>query len=667
MYAQEKNEIIQQRIEFIAEQMQAEEVDLTNILEVLMFYQEHPLNLNNASIEELQELSLLSELQIRELLLHRSVFGKLITIYELQSIPSWDLETIRLLGPFVTVLDRLENVHVSWREALKQGNYQIYLRSQFNPEKKQGYIQSMDTSKAGYIGDPFQLYTRLRYTYRTNISIGITGEKDAGEKWSANEQTKGFDFYSAHAFFKGGKYLRGFVLGDYQLQIGQGVAFWSGFGFGKTADPTFIKKTAVPIKPYTSVDENRFMRGAAIDLGWKSFGLTVFSSRKKMDATIGQDTLGNMGTFSSVAMAGLHRTESELAKRDQLTESIIGANLRINRGACRIGGTYVFQGYDKEWIPSTQPYSLYAFSGKNLINYGLDYSYSFKNALFFGELAQNSITKGSGQLHGVLLSLDARTSLSILYRNYSKNYQGLYRVAFGESAAVENESGCFSGLKLKIANGWFLTAYTDIFSSKWLKYQVDAPSQGKEYLTQLTYKPTKQLEVYLRYRYQNKEKNRSDDQILTSLEDQIQQNIRLHLVYQVSDGIQVKSRVELVQLNSESIQKQQGWLLSQDVLVKPKSSPIDLSLRYVLFDTDSYSTRIYAYENNALFVYSVPAYYYTGSRCYALIRYSFWKRCSLWMRYGTTVYVNRSSIGSGLEEIKGDRKSDITLQFRIEL
>lgn len=665
MRGQERNDVIQQRIEFIAEQMQAEEIDLTNLLEVLAMYMEQPLNLNVASSDNLQELGLLTEIQIQELILHRAAFGKLISIYELQSLSSWDMETIRLVLPFVTVLDRLDNVHVTWKEALKQGNFDVFLRSQFSPEKKQGYISVNDTMASSYLGDPFQVYSRFRYTYRTNVSIGLTGEKDAGEKWSATNEVKGFDFYSAHVFFKGGKYLRSFALGDYQVQIGQGVAFWSGFGFGKTADPTFIKKSAIPIRPYTSVDENRFMRGAALDLGWKALGITIFGSRKKMDATISQDTMMNQEMFSSVSMAGLHRTSNELAKRDQVTESIAGASFRITKAALKIGGTAVYQGYDKVIQPSTQLYNLFAFAGKSSLNIGGDYSYGYRNLMLFGEVAHTVNTTGFGQLHGLLVCLDARTSLSIVMRKYDPTYQGAYRAGFGESAATENEQGCYSGIKYRLTSFLSLSGYADFFSSKWLKYQVDAPSSGGEYLTQLTYKPSKQLEVYTRYRYQFKEKNSNEELVITTLETQVQQNFRINLVYQVTEAVQLKCRVEMVEINRKSIPKEQGWLFSHDFIFKPKSSPIDLSLRYVLFDTDSYATRIYAYENNAQYVYSIPAYYYTGSRCYALIRYNFLKRCSLWFRYGTTVYANRTSIGTGLDEIKGDRKSDLTMQLRI--
>jgi hypothetical protein len=115
------------------------------------------------------------------------------------------------------------------------------------------------------------------------------------------------------------------------------------------------------------------------------------------------------------------------------------------------------------------------------------------------------------------------------------------------------------------------------------------------------------------------------------------------------------------------MEDEQGMIFTQDLIYKPKSSPIDLSLRYALFDTDSYDTRIYSFESNALYVFSVPAYYYRGSRAYVLLRYTFLRKCDLWARYAINIYEGRNSTGSGAEEIKGNTRTELTLQLRITL
>ena len=674
VFSQEKNEIIQQRIEFISEQLEDEEIDLTNVTEALNYYYDHPLNLNAASQEDLEELGLLTEIQISDLILHRKLFGKFISIYELQSLAYWDLQTIQLVLPFVKVDDRLDQLHFSLKDAIKEGNFELFLRFQTTPEKKAGYEDVADsvqaTSNQYYYGDPNRYYTRFRYSYRNNISIGVTGEKDAGEEFFTGSNKNGFDFYSFHAFYKGGKYLRSVALGDYQLQIGQGLNLWSGYAFGKTADIATVKRTPAALRPYTSVDESRFLRGAAIEAGIGPVSLTVFGSAKQLDGAPVMDTLFTETEFiSSINLSGLHRTNSEIARKNTLTEYIGGANVRYRSRGLQLGLAGVYQGYDKEVNRDLQPYNMYDFRGKERLSVSGDYSFVLKNFNFFGEAAMTVDNKALAQIHGVVFSADPRVTLSLVYRDYDTAYQTFYNAGFSEGSNTQNERGIYIGSKVKLNSAWSLTSYVDLFRFPWMRYQVDAPSAGHEIMIQPSYKPNKQLEIYGRYRQQLRQRNsrNSEDYAVTPIEDVVQNNYRINVSYAVSEAFTIKSRIEYVTINRPSNDPEEGLIFTQDVLWKPKNFPVDLSLRYALFDTDSYDTRIYTYESNALFVFAVPAYYYTGSRAYAMVRYSFLKRFDLWVRYGTFIYNNRDSIGSGAEEIKGSKRSDITVQLRIKL
>lgn len=671
--AQQKDEIIQQRIEFISEQLESENVDLTNVLEILTYRYERPLNLNSASKEDLQEINLLTDVQINDLLLHRELFGKFISIYELQSLKYWDMNTIRLVLPFVKVDDKLDQLHVGLKEAVKNGKFEAFLRYQRIPEFKSGYEDVPDSilesSNSYYRGNADRYYTRLRFSYRTNLSLGVTAEKDPGEEFFQGSQKNGFDFYSAHAFYKGGKYLRSVALGDYQVQIGQGLNFWSGYAFGKTADVTNVKRTAVPLRPYTSVDETRFLRGAAAEIGLGKFSLVAFGSYKGVDASVVVDTLLEEQEFvSSINLTGLHRTNSELERKNALNEMIGGANVRYDSRNLHFGVASVYQGYDNPYNKESVPYNQFDFRGKENISTSFDYSWVIRNFNFFGEVAHASYDNGFAQLHGVLFSLDRRASMSVIFRDYQRNYQTFYNNGFSEGSRTQNERGIYTALKFAISRKWTLNTYADVFSFPWLKYLVDAPSEGHELFIQPTYKPSRSLEIYARYREQKRQKNsRFSDGSVTPIEDVIQRNYRLNFSYQVAEGVRLKTRVEYVTVDRESVGSESGMIFTQDLIYRPKSSPLDLSLRYALFDTDSYDTRIYTYESNALYVFSVPAYYYKGSRAYALIRYTFFRKVDLWIKYGRNIFADRSSIGSGAEQITTNTRSDITVQLRIKL
>lgn len=681
VFGQEKESIVQQRIEFISEQLESEDIDLTDVIQNLYYRLETPLNLNSADKESLRELNLLTDIQINDLLLHRERFGKLISIYELQSLKYWDLETIFLVLPFVKVDDRLDQLHVSFKEAIKRGDFEWYVRYQRTLEQKKGYTAPNDSvlnsNNSYYHGNADKYYTRFRYSYRTNLSLGFTAEKDPGEQFFKGAQKNGFDFYSVHAFYRGGKYLRAVALGDYQIQIGQGLNLWSGYAFGKTADAVNVKKSANSLKPYTSVDEVRFLRGGAVDLGYKNFQLTLFGSVKKVDGAVqSTDTLAvddldyDVGTeyVSSINITGFHRTNSEIARKGTLTETIYGGNLRYEKRNLHIGVAGVNWGYNKDFNKPVLPYNQFDFRGKNTTSVSADYSYVIRNFHFFGEASYVTHSNSWANIHGVLFALDSRATMTLVYRNYQRGYETFYNAAFAESGRMaNNERGIYAGLNVNITKSWSLNTYFDLFEFPWLKYLVDQPSHGHELLVQPTYRPSRNLEIYARFRQQLRQKNsRYTDGTVTSIEDVYQRNYRINVAYKISDDFTIKSRIEYVTINRPSSKPEDGILFTQDLLYKPKKLPFDVTLRYALFDTDSYDSRLYSFEANALYVFSIPAYYYQGSRAYALIRLTLFRKMDLWVRYGIFLYNNQKTLGTGPELINKNQKSDLTVQLRLK-
>lgn len=662
-FSQEKNEIIQQRIEFLAEQSQNENIDLTTNFELLHFYYEHPINLNNTSFEELEQLNLLTDIQITNLLLHIQLNGKLITLYELQTLTYWDIQTIQLILPFVTINQTSDQVNLRFSEILKYGHLELYNRFIQIPEAKSGFL-SDTISNSEYKGNSSHYYTRVRYSYRNNLSVGMTADKDPGEEFFKGSNKYGFDFYSAHLYYNGGKYIKSAIIGDYQLNIGQGLAIWSSYAFGKTAETMNIKKSAHIFKPYTSVDENQFLRGGAINFNIKKINLSLFASSKRMDATI-QLNPDSSQYYSSFQLTGLHRTTTEIDRKNVAIEKLIGTTISFKLRQLQLGISTSYQGYDKIYQKDFQPYNQFDFRGKEMMVNSFFYNWIYNNTLFFGEIAHSSFTNGFARLNGMLISLSSRFSLSVLYRNYDRNYQSLYSNGFSENTKTQNENGIYIGTKLKLSESLTCNSYLDLFSSPWLKYQVDAPSKGYDIFSQITFKPNKKTELYGRFHQQNHQKNdRNNSYPINQLIDNIQTNYRVNLTFNASENITLRTRIEYTTLDRQNTVLENGTLILQDFLYKPMKGSFDLILRYALFETTSYDTRIYCYEANALNVFSIPAYYDKGSKAYFLIKTTFFKHLDCWLRIGSTIYSNKSSIGTGLEKINGNVKHDFTLQFR---
>jgi hypothetical protein len=266
---------------------------------------------------------------------------------------------------------------------------------------------------------------------------------------------------------------------------------------------------------------------------------------------------------------------------------------------------------------------------------------------------------------GMLLSLDKRVSLSMLYRNYGRDFHGLYSTAFAEGTNPWNERGLFTGLELRPNRQWTINAYFDQFTFPWLRYLTDGPSSGFDWLAQVNWRPSKKVEIYARARHQDRARNTAE--AATGVDPLVrmeQTNYRVNASYKVSEAVSLRTRIETVDFQRGSAPLQHGFLLYQDLVHRPLSSPLEVTLRFALFDTESYDARIYAYENDLIGVFSIPPYYGRGIRWYGMVRVTPLRRVDLWLRYGAFIYHDQSTISSGLQEINGNMRSDLKMQVR---
>jgi hypothetical protein len=667
---------LDQQIEILSENLGSEDVDLTALTENLQYYKEHPLNLNTATREELVELHLLTDIQINNLIEHRERFGALITIYELQAVEGFDPATIYMLLPYVRVTDRFEAGHFSIHEMFDNGKHEIVMRGQRVAEEQAGYApidsaELAESPNSRYLGSPYRLYTRYRFTYGNFVSWGVTAEKDAGEEFFRGTQKQGFDFYSAHLSIRNIGPVKSAVLGDYSLSFGQGLVAWTGYAFGKTSFTVGTKRNAFGIRPYTSVDESRFFRGAATTLRFGSFETTAFFSLRNRDANIAEaDTLGNdieILEVSSLQETGFHSTVSEYADKNAIREMAYGGNVTLRKARYSIGVTAIHSQYNVPLVRSLQLYNQFDFTGKENTIIGADYNFILRNFNFFGEAAR-SANGGFAVTNGVLISMDPRLAFTFHHRWFGKNFQNLYANAFAESTFPVNEQGFYFGIQAKPMRKVTLSAYYDLIVYPWMKFQIDAPSQAYDFLLQLNFTPDKRTDMYVRYRHRDKFINANDDDAdIDFIIPFTQDNWRFNLTYPVGKSWKLKNRIEYTRYYPSNGEAQHGLAIYQDVTFKKIGFPVSVTARYALFQTDSYNARIYAYENDVPLAFSIPAYFGKGSRIFLLVNWDVTRKLELWLRVAQTFYYNQDVISEGsLTEIQSNHKTEVKLQMRFK-
>jgi hypothetical protein len=654
----------EQQLEAVTEANEDSETEDDSFLQQLQQFLKNPINLNYADPFELKELVVLSPLQIQNLISYRNLFGNFLSFYELQAIPGWDVKTIEKLRPFITVSTKASLVN-SIGERLSGGTHTILLRTTQVLEKSRGFKADPALTSSYYPGSQQRYFFRYKYQYKNLLQYGVVGEKDAGEEFFKGSQKGGFDFYSAHLFARNIGIIRSLAVGDFTVNLGQGLTSWQSLAFKKSADVTNIKRQLATLRPYNSAGEINFHRGLGITVAKNSIEATAFASYRKLDGNFSVDTLNNEDFISSLQTSGLHRTKSELADKGIQTQIAFGGNVAYNKNAFHIGANAVHYQFDLPVKKSQDPYNLYALSGSRLGNYSVDYSYTFRNMHFFGEAAINNKSY-KAFVNGLILSAASNIDMSFMYRNISKGYQSLYTNAFTESTFPTNEKGFYTGIAIRPNIYWRIDAYADFYKFPWLRFRVDAPSTtGSDYLIQATYQPNKQLNLYVRYRSESKYINFNPDVLtLSPVVPKPRQNFRTQISYKVTPAITLRERVELLWFDKRGPSASNGFLMFSDFIFKPMMKKYSGNIRLQYFETDDYNSRLYAYENDILYSFSIPVFYEKGFRYYININYDISKKIALWFRFAQTIMPERTTVGSGLDEISGNKRSEMKLQLQ---
>jgi len=656
---------MEEQLEDIAENNEDAEITDDSWMQQMAFFKKHPLDLNQASEAELQTLQLLSPVQIGQLLEYRRVLGRLISIYELQAVPGWDVALIRKILPYVTVSNGapLYNTLLS---RFDKGDQGLLLRFSTLLQKPKGYTIK-DSSKSHYAGSPARALIRYTYQYKNLLQYGLTASKDAGEAFFGKHEKAGFDFYSIHFFARNAGIIKSLALGDYTLNLGQGLICWQGLAVGTGAEATNIKRQSAILRPYNSAGGYFFNRGIAVTLGKSQWQATGFISRKQLDANIDYKDEWQSDVASSIHTSGYHRTTSEIADRGTLSFLMYGGNISYTSPRRHIGFSTMQYSFGKPVAKEAVPYNLYALSGRRWSNYSIDYSSSFRTAHFFGETATDA-NRHLATINGVIIGVDAKADISLLYRSISPKYQSFYGNANTVNTMPVNENGLYIGAALRLSSALRIDLSADIFHFPWLKYRVDAPSGGSSYVVQCSYKPSKLTEVHTRYRVQHKPVNQSTgSNPLNEVIPFSSQSWRTQVNRQLGKQFSIRQRFEIVWYATENKPSEKGFLTSFDLFFKPASGRFTTNIRMQYFESDSYNARLYAYENDVLYYYAIPTFYDKGIRYYLNLKYALGRSVSVWLKWAETLYTGKNTIGSGLDEIEGSRKSEIRLLATIDL
>jgi len=226
----------------------------------------------------------------------------------------------------------------------------------------------------------------------------------------------------------------------------------------------------------------------------------------------------------------------------------------------------------------------------------------------------------------------------------------------------------YLGTEVRPFRKWKLAAYADSYSFAWPKYGIDAPSIGKDYLFQADFAPKRDIAMFWRFKFEEKQTNLSTTGAVMPVVVPLEKtSLRYQLTYS-SGNFSFKNVLEGNLSRQGDANWTYGVIACQDISYAFSKIPVKVDFRYQFFDATNYENRFYSYEKDVLYAFSIPMYFGLGTRFYMNLKYELNRNLSLWFKIAQTVYADdRESLSSGNETISGNKKTDMRLMLKWEL
>ena len=635
-----QSEKLSDNITEIAEELASDDSDpeaVTTFIDWLQELSEDPVKVNSSSEDEISRLFFLSDFQVKALADYTHSTGRIVSVYEIASIPGFDKETVEIMIPFITLEYKLVNNSDSaqWRSSLISN---FTLKSGKN-----------DTS---YLGSAWRILTKYKFT-SGGFSGGFTMEKDPGEKlFTGNPPLP--DFLSAHIAFSGSGLIRRIIVGDYSARFGQGTNINTGIQRGISLSSPGYMSASDEIKPYTSTEENKFFRGVAAEFSVKNLEVLMFFSKNYSDATVASSSGSSNDFIESFYMAGIHNTPSLLNKKDAVSELAYGLSLSCNFNNLKVGVVWSETRLSLPVnLPQNDPEKIYDFTGDRNNLFSLYYNSLIKKILLYGELSENDNNKFA-VVQGMSFRPSDRLAISFLLRNYNPGYTTFYGLGPGTGSKTTNEKGILGNFTFEAAKHLFVSGGCDIQSFPWLKYRCSAPSWGERREIKVRFLPSEKLIIDASYNYRSSMSDSAETQGIPDQKIVTTKGLKAYVRYSIHDNLTLGTRIDFNFVNPSG---SRGVILFQEISYTFRKVPVTLWARYCLFNTDEWGSRIYTFENDLLYSYSIPALYGQGSRSYIMAKWKIGNFAELRIKYGITSLVTNGKSGDNSEEIK--------MQFRV--
>ena len=548
-------------------------------------------------------------------------------------------ELLEELAELELAADTIPHAHRRLKQQIILSSYRcLNTRAGFRDQSE----ERQQANKA-YLGDPWRQSIRYRLKQGDRWQAGISMEKDPGEAWRSNPPF----FDSWHAYLRYQTHKMDAVIGHYRLRMGYGLTMNQSFSLGKQYFSQQVSQRTNRITPFASNAESDYLQGAAFDLRiGQHLSVLPYFSIVQIDGNLSKSQ-----QLTTLYTDGMHRTNTERSHQHAAWQMVMGTRVGWRGAWYELGAHVLNTQFEYPYVRKQMSHNRNYFRGQSLTQFAADYQFrAFRNVLK-GELALDD-SLGLASLTSLQTNWSDNWQSALIYHYYSNHYRQLHGSGIGENSEMQGEQGLTLNVSGALSRRWQLQAMADWFSFGQPQYQTDGiPKDGFETLLRLIYSQS-WLNISASYRIKSKNETlrHSIDGILTL-------NPSSHLALKT----QVRKRIN----DAESMS--QGFAIAQSLAYKSrigKHIALNLETQATYFDTDDYYARIYINEKNILYGFGFPMLYGQGMRYNATCNLKIGAQWNLDLKYALSNYANRSSLSSGLQEIRGNNLQELWLQIR---
>ncbi len=571
------------------------EVDYEQLQTDLYALNANPIDLNNTSDEELQQLYFLSPRQIDDILAYADKHP-FESVYELRMIPSLADYEIRNLTPFVRVSARTpEHNNMYAREIFTQAKHEIIARVDARD------IEAFEGT------DPVYAQARYRFDYKRRVLFGGQLRRPVGGK----AQDLQYGVYMQLQDIA--PHVHTIVGGNYQASFGQGLVIAPVFHSGKSMYVASAGQQKNGLRYYSSSD-GAGLHGAGGTFRWE------WGKQTRLDVS---------------ALYSLNKY------KDTTWHHAVGANITLRHKKLEVQLTGMEHIYSDSIHPyRNAKYNRHYFRGYRQAVLGASVRYNYGWFDLFGEVATSQNQEwGFGTIVGSRFYPTDGVNLIALYRYYSPWFDNEYGYAFSESSRIGDENGGYLGFDVTRLKNWRFSGYGDVFYFSGYKYGLgnDTATIGYDALVEAQYHSPLNS-PYLQSVPSGKELSTFNVVLrLRAKRKGTQDTYSARALFEWSRG-----GWSLRTTADANYVKTYGLSLAQDIAYDFQLStfhlPLSLRLRLQAFDAREWNNRIYLYEHDVLYAFSIPATYGLGGRAYFCFRWQIIKQLALYLRVSETVY-----------------------------